>query len=164
MAERPARSWFERLMEGFVSTRLGAWLAINVANPIDRRLLKLTRGRVGTYLGQPVGLLGTVGARSGEPRETPLLYLDDGERVVLVASSGGAKRHPAWFHNLKANPRCTFLRRGGHTGRYVAREAEGPERDELWARVNDVYRGYDTYQERTAGRRIPVMVLDPTDR
>jgi deazaflavin-dependent oxidoreductase (nitroreductase family) len=114
------------------------------------------------FLGEPVGLLGTVGAKSGQKRETPLLYLDDGERVVLVASKAGAALHPSWLHNLRANPRVSFLRRGGHRGTYVAREAEGAERDELWARVNDLYAGYDTYQGRTA-RRIPVVVLDPAD-
>jgi deazaflavin-dependent oxidoreductase (nitroreductase family) len=114
------------------------------------------------FLGEPVGLLGTVGAKSGQKRETPLLYLDDGERVVLVASKAGAARHPSWLHNLRANPRVSFLRRGGHRGTYVAREADGAERDELWARVNDLYAGYDTYQGRTA-RRIPVVVLDPAD-
>ncbi len=161
MAERRPMSWYERWMEAFVKTKAGGWLAVNVANPIDRRLLRLTGGRIGTFIGQPVGLLGTVGAKSGQPRETPLLYLDDGERVILVASKAGAARHPAWLHNLRANPRVSFLRRGGGQGDYVAREAEGAERDELWARVNDLYAGYDTYQERTGGRTIPVVVLDP---
>ena len=154
-------SRYERVMEAFVKTPVGGWLAVNVANPIDRRLLPMTNGKFGLFLGQPVGLLETIGARSGQKRQTPLLYLDDGERVVLVASKAGAAKHPAWFHNLRANPTVTFLRRGGNRGSYLAREAEGSERDELWARVNDLYAGYDTYQARTGGRRIPVVVLDP---
>lgn len=148
-------------MERFVGTRAGGWLAVHVANPIDRRLIPLTGGRFGLYLGQPVGVLETVGARSGEPRRTPLLYLDQGERVVLVASKAGSPRHPAWYHNLKASPRVRFLRRGGHRGEYLAREAAGPERDELWAKVNDLYAGYETYQGRAGERRIPVIVLEP---
>jgi len=154
-------SRYERVMEAFVKTPVGGWLAINVANPIDRRLLPLTNGKFGLFLGQPVGLLETTGARSGQRRQTPLLYLDDGERVVLVASKAGAAKHPAWLHNLRKNPEVTFLRRGGNRGTYVAREAEGPERDDLWARVNDLYAGYDTYQERAGSRRIPVVVLEP---
>ncbi len=134
---------------------------MTIANPIDRRLLKATRGRLGLFVGQPVGLLETTGAKSGQARETPLLYVDDGPRVILVASNAGNTRHPAWFHNLRANPKVSFLRRGGHTGDYTARVAAGPERDELWARVNDLYAGYETYQGRTAGREIPVVVLDP---
>jgi deazaflavin-dependent oxidoreductase (nitroreductase family) len=154
-------AWWERAMEAFVKTPAGGWLAVNVANPIDRRLLRVTGGRVGIFIGQPVGLLGTTGAKSGAARETPLLYVDDGERVILVASKAGAQRNPAWLHNLRANPRVSFLRRGGHTGTYLAREAEGAERDELWARANDLYAGYDTYQERAGTRTIPVVVLEP---
>ena len=148
-------------MEGLVKTRTGGWLAVHVANPIDRRLIPLTRGRFGLYLGAPVGVLEADGAKSGQRRRTPLLYLDEGERVVLVASKAGNPRHPAWYHNVKANPRVRFLRRGGHEGEYLAREATGPERDRLWAKVNDLYAGYETYQQRTGGRRIPVVVLEP---
>jgi len=156
-------SRWERLTESVVQTRAGGWFAVNIANPVDRRLLKLTKGRVGMFVGQPVGLLGTTGARSGQPRETPLLYVDDGERVILVASNAGSARHPSWYHNLRANPGVTFLRRGGHSASYVAREAAGPERAELWGRVNDLYGGYETYQGRTDGREIPVVVLDSAD-
>jgi deazaflavin-dependent oxidoreductase (nitroreductase family) len=155
-------SWWDRRAEAFAQTSFGGWFAVTIANPIDRRLLKLSRGRVGIFLGQPVGLLETTGARSGQVRETPLLYVDDGPRVILVASNAGSTRHPAWFHNLRANPRVGFLRRGGHAGTYTARVAANAERDQLWARVNDLYTGYETYQGRTAGRQIPVVVLDPT--
>ena len=161
MTRRRQLSWWERQLEAFVKTRAGGWIAVNIGNPIDRRLLPLSGGRVGLFLGQPVGLLETTGAKSGKRRETPLLYLDDGDRVVLVASKAGAARHPAWFHNLTANPSVGFLRRGGHRGRYLAREAEGAERDELWDRVNDLYSGYETYQGRAGDRRIPVVVLEP---
>jgi F420H(2)-dependent quinone reductase len=157
-------SWWERTMEGFATTRLGGWLAVHVANPIDRRLLPLTGGRVGIYLGAPVGVLETVGSKSGQPRRTPLLYLDEGSRVVLVASKAGSPRNPSWYHNLKANPRVRFLRRGGQRTEYVAREATGPERERLWADVNDLYAGYETYQERAGGRRIPVIVLEPASQ
>src|SRR4051794_39291601 len=161
MAERRELKWWEQLEERFAQTRFGGWVAVNIANPIDRRLLKMSGGRLGMFIGQPVGLLGTTGARSGQPRETPLLYVDDGSRVILVASNAGNAKHPSWYHNLRAHPDVTFLRRGGHRGDYTARIAEGPERDELWVRVNDLYSGYETYQHRTDGRRIPVVVLDP---
>ena len=134
---------------------------MNIANPIDQRLLAWSNGRVGIFAGQSVGLLHTVGAKSGQPRTTPLLYLRDGERIVLVASKAGAAKHPAWYHNVRANPDVSFLPRGGPKGPYVAREAEGAERDELWRKVNDLYVGYDDYQERTGGRVIPVIVLEP---
>jgi deazaflavin-dependent oxidoreductase (nitroreductase family) len=156
-------SWWERVMEDFAQTRFGGWFAVTIANPIDRRLLKLTRGKVALFVGQPVGLLETTGAKSRQQRETPLLYLDDGPRVILVASNAGSHRHPSWYHNIRANPGVSFLRRGGHTGDYIARIAAGREREELWARVNHLYDGYDAYQGRTDGREIPVVVLDPVE-
>jgi deazaflavin-dependent oxidoreductase (nitroreductase family) len=148
-------------MEDVVKSRPGTWFAINIANPIDRRLLRWTGGRIGTFIGQPVGLLETTGARSGAPRTTPLLYLRDGERVVLVASKGGAPRHPAWYHNLRANPEVAFTCRDGQRRRYRARPAAGEEREALWGRCNDLYAGYDEYALRTGGRVIPVVVLEP---
>src|SRR5258705_310604 len=93
----------------------------------------------------PVGLLETVGARSGIPRSTPLLYMEHEGRIVLVASKAGAQRHPAWFHNLSAHPEVGFTGRYGRHSRYTAREAEGAERDALWAQVNDLYAGYEDY-------------------
>jgi len=155
-------NWWDRRAEAFARTKAGGWFAINVANPIDRRLLRWTRGRVGLFVGQPVGLLETVGARSGQPRTTPLLYAEQERRIVLIASKAGAERHPAWYHNLIAHPEVGFVDHDGRHGRFVAREAEGAERDALWALANDLYAGYEDYQQRTGGRRIPVIVLEPT--
>jgi len=153
--------WWERWQEAFARTKAGGWFAINIANPIDRRLLRWTGGRFGLFLGQPVGLLETLGARRGKPRTAPLLYREDDGRIVLIASKAGAVRHPAWYHNLIAHPEVAFTGRDGRHGHYRAREAEGTERDALWAQANDLYAGYDDYQERAGGRRIPVIVLDP---
>ena len=128
---------------------------------IDRVLLPLTRGRVSSAPGQQVGLLETLGAKSGERRRAPLLYLRDGDRVVLIASMGGNPRHPAWYWNLKSNPRVKFIGPGGLTGDYVAREAEDEERERLWAEAVDYYDGYATYAGRTDGRVIPIVILEP---
>lgn len=154
--------WWERVLEDVARSRPGGWFAVNVANPVDQRLLAWSNGRVGLYPGQSVGLLESTGAKSGQRRVTPLLYLADGERIVLVASKAGAPRNPAWYHNVKANPAVEFLPRGGPKAAYLAREAEGDERDELWLKVNDHYAGYDDYQQRSGGRMIPVIVLEPT--
>lgn len=154
-------AWWEVPLERFAQSRVGGWVAVNVANPVDRRLLRWTNGRVGMYAGQTVGLLYVKGARSGLERETPLLYTPDGERLLLVASNAGSTRHPAWYHNVRANPDIEFLPRGGPRGRYRARQLEGPEREEAWASVNDWYAGYDLYQERSGGREIQVFALEP---
>jgi deazaflavin-dependent oxidoreductase (nitroreductase family) len=156
-------SALERRLEDFARSKAGTWYYVHVATPVDRVLLPLSRGRISASPGQQVGLLETIGAKSGEPRKTPLLYLRDGDRVVLIASLGGAPRHPGWLHNIRANPNVRFTGLHGLTGDYVAREAEGAERERLWAEAVDYYAGYDTYRERAAAasRVIPVVVLEP---
>jgi deazaflavin-dependent oxidoreductase (nitroreductase family) len=109
---------------------------------------------------QPVLLLHARGAKTGQPRVTPLLYTPRGEDFVLVASKAGAERHPAWYHNLTAHPDVDVEVDGGLIS-VSAHEAEGAEREELWRLVNDNYSGYDVYQRRAGARRIPVMVLTP---
>src|SRR5437588_7314711 len=91
---------YEAGLERLASSRLGAWLFLHVLNPLDRRLLPVTRGRLSMAVGAPVGLLQTVGAKTGRVRRTPLLYLRDGEEILLVASNGGSRRDPAWLHNV----------------------------------------------------------------
>jgi deazaflavin-dependent oxidoreductase (nitroreductase family) len=129
----------EKGVEAFASSRVGGWWRANVAMPIDRRLLPLTRGRVSVAVGQPVGLLETV-AKSGERRQTPLRFLERGDDVVLVASKGSARKQPAWFTHLKAHPRVRFLA-PHRTGEYVARVVSAAERDRLWPDVAALHEG-----------------------
>lgn len=141
-------------------SRAGAFLYVRVLPHVDRPLLRATGGRYSTSVGYPVLLLTTTGARSGEPRQTPLVYGTDGDRITLVASKGGATSHPAWLHNLRKHPRVTVLA-GARSGEYLATEATGAERDRLWQGAVRFYRGYADYQRRTGGRQIPVVVLTP---
>jgi len=159
-ARRRRIRWYERPLENFARSKAGGWYFLNVAMPVDRVLLPLTAGRISSAIGQQVGLLETVGAKSGEPRPIPLLYLVDDDRIVLIASKAGAAKHPAWLHNLRANPRVSFLAPRGRSGEYVAREAEGPERERLWEEAVDYYAGYADYQRRAGARQIPVVVLE----
>jgi deazaflavin-dependent oxidoreductase (nitroreductase family) len=147
-------------VERFASSKPGAWYFINVANPIDKRLVPATNGRLSSAPGQQILVVETIGAKSGARRRIPLVYVTDGERIVLIASKGGAPKHPAWYHNLRAHPEVQVWAKR-RSGRYRAREAEGEERERLWRLAAGYYRGYDTYQGRTGGRRIPVMVLEP---
>ena len=160
-ARRRKLSGIERLGERFAQSKPGSWFYINVAMRVDRVLLPLSRGRVSISVGQQVGMLETVGAKSGELRKTPLLFIRDGNHVILIASMGGAPRHPSWLHNIRANPRVKFVGPGGTTGDYVAREAEGDERGRLWAEAVDYYAGYATYKVRAGKREIPIVVLEP---
>ena len=157
--QRPMRGW-ELTLERFAASRAGGWYFINVANKIDKHLVPATRGKLSTAVGQQVLVVETIGAKSGQARRIPLVYVSEGDAIVLIASKGGAPKHPAWYHNLKAHPEVQVWAKG-RSGRYRAREAEGEERERLWAKAVDYYAGYDTYQARTGGRRIPVMVLEP---
>jgi len=107
----------------------------------------------------PMLLLDHVGARSGTKRTSPLVYTRDGDDYVLVASKGGYPRHPAWFHNLKANPDTT-IQVGRRVLHVQARVASDEERERLWPRCLATYRGFAGYQQR-AGRTIPLVVLSP---
>lgn len=107
----------------------------------------------------PVLLLTTTGRKTGKERTTPLLYLEDRQDLVVVASDGGAKENPAWYLNLKANPEVS-VRVKERDLRLRAREATGEERHRLWARLVEMYPGYENYQRRTE-RQIPVVVLRP---
>jgi deazaflavin-dependent oxidoreductase (nitroreductase family) len=151
---------YESTVERFAASPAGGWLFVHVLSRADRRVLPLTRGRVSLALGTPVGMLETVGARSGRLRRTPLVYLADGERIVLVASNGGGSRHPGWLFNLRARPAVRFLSRERGWRAYHAHEASGDERERCWALATDFYVGYDAYARRTA-RAIGVVVLEP---
>ena len=153
------KSAIDRALQSFFQTRFGGWAAVNVASRIDRVLLPLTGGRLRTAPRQPLCVLHTVGAKSGVPRPTPLLYTPDGENIVLIASKAGATSHPAWYHNLMAQP-DTEVEIDGRRLAMRAREATGAERETLWAKANDNYNGFARYQTRTE-RIIPVILLEP---
>src|SRR3954468_14092730 len=122
-------------------------------------IYRATRGLVGHRIPglPPFLVLEHVGAKSGRPRTTPLLYFEDGHRYVVVASKGGHPRHPSWYHNLRANPDVTV--QVGATRRPVhARVATAEERERLWPKVVAAYGGYRDYQERTE-REIPLVIL-----
>jgi F420H(2)-dependent quinone reductase len=103
-------------------------------------------------------LLDHVGAKSGTKRTSPLVYARDRENIVLVASKGGNPKHPAWFHNLRANPDTT-VQIGSDRVDVHARVAQGSERARLWPRAVQVYGGFTDYQARTE-RQIPLVVLE----
>jgi deazaflavin-dependent oxidoreductase (nitroreductase family) len=153
----------DKMMQALAGTRLGGWLFVNVFPMIDRRLIPLSRGRLKVAMGQPILLLHTRGARSDQPRTTPLLYTPYGDAVIVVASKAGAEHHPAWYHNIRRHPDDVAVEMAGARRRVRPRVVDGPERARLWERATDNYNGYDTYQMRAAGRTIPVIVLEPRD-
>jgi deazaflavin-dependent oxidoreductase (nitroreductase family) len=150
----PSDRAYSRLSMSMPAGLLRALGKLNV--PIYR----LTRGRVLGKVGQaPVLLLTSTGRRSGQRRTAPVLFLRDGERVVVIGSNAGNTHAPAWSHNLKANPDAEIDMRGERR-QVRARVAEGEERTELWGKMNAQYEGFDEYDQRTS-RDIAVFVLDP---
>ncbi len=136
--------------------------------PMLRRLMglhtqayRLTGGVIGHRFpgSPPMLLLDHVGAKSGVKRTIPLVYVEDGDDVVLVASKGGHPKNPAWYHNLRANPDTTA--QIGRRRRPVRARVAGPqERKRLWPKAVATYSGYRDYQERTE-REIPLVILEP---
>jgi deazaflavin-dependent oxidoreductase (nitroreductase family) len=159
MAERRRKlNGFERMLERFAASPAGGWYFVNVANKIDRRLVPATNGRMSTAVGQQVLVIEVVGARTGATRRVPLVYVTDGDAIVLVASNAGSARHPAWYHNLRKTPEATVYAKG-RSGRYRASFPEGAEYDRLWDEAVDYYSGYAVYKQRAGDRRIPLVLL-----
>lgn len=124
------------------------------------RVYRETNGERGyIWNGVPILLLTTRGRLSGEARTIPIIFAKDGERWVIIASKGGSPTHPKWFLNVLDDPHVEVQVKGD---RYqaVARPAESPERERLWAESVKVWPKYDEYQSRT-DRRIPVVVIEP---
>ena len=142
--------------------------AIKLMARAQVRVFRLTNGRIGSKwrIGAgfrkpvPTLLLDHVGRKSGTTFTTPLLYLEDGPNLVIVASQGGLPKNPQWFPNLEAEPDVTVHVRGRGVVPVRARTASPDERALLWPRLVELYADFDVYQQCT-DREIPVVVLEP---
>lgn len=127
---------------------------------LHARIYRVSDGRLGgRIVGNPVLVLVTTGRRSGAERHTPLLYLPDGDDLVIVASNGGTASHPAWWFNLESEPRAEVILDNRRLP-ITASEATGEDKTALWERLVRMYPGYADYQRKT-DREIPVMRLRP---
>jgi deazaflavin-dependent oxidoreductase (nitroreductase family) len=142
-----------------------SWFYARTLHHIDRLVYGLTRGR-GTFVswvaGLPIVMLTTTGAKSGRRHTLPLVALPEGDRLVVIASNYGQRRNPAWYHNLRANPRATVCFEGV-TREMVARELDGAERERHYNRGIEIYPGWTEYRKRASHRRIPVLELTPVE-
>jgi deazaflavin-dependent oxidoreductase (nitroreductase family) len=148
-----------RIITPIALTKPGYWYVKNVAPKIDN--LQLLGGRITSIPSVPLLQVESTGAKSGKPRRNTLVYFNDGDRVVCMASNYGQSGNPSWYHNVKAHPEVT-LSSAGRSGRYRASEVTGEEYERLWATAKRYTRAYERY-ESTAGRHIPVMVFTPLD-
>lgn len=146
-------------------TRPVSELASVVLPPVDRLLFRITDGRV-TILTLAsdllVVMLTTVGAKTGQRRNTPVVAVPHGSNLIVVASNHGKPRHPGWYYNLLANPLASVTQ-SHSTYEVQVHEAQGKERRDLWKHCLSVFPGWQTYDSRTTTRHLPIMVLRPTD-
>jgi len=152
----------QRLIQRLTASRAGSAVLAHTLNRLDRVVATLTGGRhtaTAILAGVPVLTVETIGARSGRLHRVTLLAIPRGQDLILIATAFGSRKHPAWYHNLRAHP-AVDVRRNQVTGRYRAREATGEERETCWRQATAVYPGYADYLRR-AGRYIPVLLLTP---
>jgi deazaflavin-dependent oxidoreductase (nitroreductase family) len=155
-------SFLMRIFQRFLTWRPISWLMARVLHRADALALRLSGGKLTTaqITGLPIIELTTTGAKTGKQRTLPLTGLSDGEKYALIASNFGQDHHPSWYFNLKANPEC-IVTKDGHTGIYIAREADPAENKYYYDMAISYYIGYAAYKERASHREIPVMVLEP---
>lgn len=148
---------FRRAYAALANTRLGRLMSVHIVWKLDPHLMRATRGRLGMGLVMPTALLETRGAKSGALRRNVVIYFHDGDRVTIVASKLGLEKHPAWFHNLQADPEVSF---GGIPMRATV-VADEAERERLWALADRVFPPYAAYRRRAAkaNRAIPIVQL-----
>jgi deazaflavin-dependent oxidoreductase (nitroreductase family) len=139
----------------------GTGVVIKWMSRLNTLAYKASGGRVGgSFLqGAPVALLTTTGRKSGQPRVSPLLFLRDGDRVVLVASQGGRTNNPMWYLNLKANPKVSVQIKK-EVLELTARDATEAERAHYWPQLVAMYSSFEDYQTWT-DRVIPIVICDP---
>ena len=156
------RSLFSRAYAALSNTRLGRFLSVKVVWKVDPYLMRITGGRFGLDLVIPTALLETRGAKSGALRRNVVIYFHDGDRVTIIASKLGYPNHPAWFHNLCANPDVTF---GGIPMRATVVDDEA-ERQRLWTLADRVFAPYAAYRREAAkvNRTIPIIQLERASR
>jgi deazaflavin-dependent oxidoreductase (nitroreductase family) len=154
------RGILSRAYAALANTRFGRFMSVHVVWKVDPWLMRITRGHLGLGLALvPTALLETTGAKSGAVRRNAVIYFHDGERVTIVASKLGLPEHPAWFHNLQADPDVAL---NGVPMRAAAVEGEA-ERERLWTLADRVFAPYADYRREAAraSRTIPIVQLTP---
>jgi deazaflavin-dependent oxidoreductase (nitroreductase family) len=161
----PPPNLAQRTVKRIASLAPVAWLLARTLRHLDRVTTRISGGRTtatSLLTGLPVIYLTTTGAKSGQPRTTPLISGVDGDRLILFATNFGGQKNPAWSYNLRANPVVTVTHQG-RAAAYRSREATPTERERYWPLADEIYAGYAAYRERAAHREIPVFVLEAVD-
>ncbi len=157
-----------KIIQTFSSSQSGALLLSYILPSLDRWWYRVSGGKntiTNLLLDLPTLIVTTIGAKSGLPRTTPLLYIRDQQNpsaFALIATNFGKEKYPAWYYNLKANPRATCTIEG-MTQQYIAREINGQEYQHYWELATHVYSGYQLYRQRIHTRPIPILLLEPSE-
>jgi len=153
----------QRVLRRFAASGPGSWLFARILDRLDRLAFRLTKGRhlASSLLSAlPVAMVTTKGARSGRPRTVPLLALPTADGLAVIGSNYGNRRHPAWRHNLCANPEGDVDVEGRRWA-FRAVEVEDERRERIWREALETYPGFSAYARRAAPRRISVFILEP---
>lgn len=139
---------------------IGSVLIKNAGN-MQVWLYETSKGKLAnTFLGAPVAILTTTGRKSGKTRKAPVLFLEDGERVLIAATKGGMSKPPIWYLNIVANPDVA-IQIGARKRNMRVREADENEQAVLWPKLEAMYAGFVEYRERLAGvRNAPLLILE----
>jgi deazaflavin-dependent oxidoreductase (nitroreductase family) len=163
-----ARDWeeanaWQRAMRRFAASGSGSWLFSRTLDHLDRFTFRVTKGRhmASSLLSAlPVAMVTTTGARSGKRRTVPLLAMPTADGMAIIGSWYGNAKHPAWSHNLRANPDGEVDVEGRRWA-FRAIEVDDERRERIWEQGLQTYPGFSAYAERAAPRRISVFVLEP---
>ena len=157
-----ANAW-DRFLRRFAATGPGSWLFTRTLDHLDHWTFRATRGKhlFSSLLSElPVAMVTTTGARSGQPRTVPLLAMRTADGMAIIGSWYGNAKHPAWRHNLRANPDGEVDVEGDRWA-FRAVEVEDERRERIWNEALRTYPGFTAYAKRAAPRRISVFVLEP---
>ena len=154
---RPFPAWRVSI-DSIISLRPVSAFLRYVMHYIDTPLMRLTGARFNLTVGLPSILLTTTGAKSGQARTSPLLFVHLGNDIAIIGTRFGGNRHPGWVYNLRANASASVVREGEN---YTvnAREATEGERDTIWCEADKIYMGFAKYRGRITARKIPIFVL-----
>ena len=153
----------QRALRRFAASGPGSWLFSRVLDPLDRLTFRATKGRhlfSSMLSALPVAMVTTTGARSGSRRTVPLLAMPTDDGLVVIGSNYGRPKHPAWRHNLRANPDGE-VDVDGRRWAFRAVEVQDERRHRIWQQALRTYPGFSAYARRAEPRRISVFVLEP---
>lgn len=151
----------QRSLLSFLMRRSVTAILAPILHRADGFFWKISGGRFflsSKLVGIPAFRITTIGAKSKQPRSLVLYGFREDEKIALIASNFGQAHNPAWYYNLKANPKCQVEWKG-NSREYTAHEAEGEEYEKYWRMAVSYYKGYELYRVRAAHRHIPVMIL-----